>query len=163
MAKALEISSQTTYAEYENADRKMAHSTLIKLSELGFDLNWLITGKIIARISHRLSQLREKQGLTIEEFSAKLIKPISFVNAIETLDIMPSEQFLESAVKAFNETMDFYLPQNKGNIQQRNSEMLNALPQEFLEWLRTDADFKSDFDGLISRWRRIKTLEQQQR
>jgi transcriptional regulator with XRE-family HTH domain len=159
MAKNLNL-KQRAYSNYENGNRKIPRSIIAIVSTFGIDFQWLLEGyQIPARIGHRFAKLREEYGLQPDDFAKKLNKPLSFITAIENYIIMPSRDFLGMSANAFGQTLDFYEPQNKFNKSQRALTDINEKYRDILGDLWPDEEFKSDLDSLISRWRRIKSLE----
>ena len=152
---------------YISDRRKPTYSTIQKIAELcEVNLEWLTTGKIIpARIPYRFQQLHDSTALSTKDFAAKLDKPESFIAAIENGDIWPSEDFLKKALDVFSKDEDFYLPQNVLEKFKRCVDKFKELYPDVIDWMhdKDEKDFQVDFESLVNRWRKIKSLESSQK
>jgi len=151
---------------YISDRRKPTYSTMQKIAEkCEVNLEWLTTGKIIpANITYRFQQLHDSTTLSTKDFAAKLNKPESFITAIENGDIYPSQEFLDKALDVFSKDEDFYLPQNVLDKFKRRAEKFKELYPDVIDWMhdKDEKEFRADFDSLVNRQRRIKSLESKQ-
>jgi len=152
---------------YTSGRRKPTYFVIQKIAELcEVNLEWLTTGKIIpAPVTYSFQQLHDSTALSTKEFAAKLDKPESFIAAIENGDIWPSDDFLKKALDVFSKDEDFYLPQNVLDKFKRRAEKFKELYPDVIDWMhdKDEKEFRADFDSLVSRQRRIKSLESKQK
>ena len=158
--------SKNTIFYYLSGRRNPRLETIQKIAETcSVDLEWLTTGKIIpAPIAHTFKRLIDSTGLTIKDFAAKLDKPESFITAIIDMEIWPSKEFLDNALVVFERDEDFYEPQNALNKFRRRAEKFRDQYPDIIDWVydKNEHEFQADFNSLVTRWRRIKSLEQKQ-
>jgi transcriptional regulator with XRE-family HTH domain len=158
---SLGLSKNTMF--YYLSDRRNPRSDTIKkiAEKCDVNLEWLTTGKIIPALLYtRFKELHDSTALSTKDFAAALNKPESYIEAIENGDIYPSEEFLENARKTFKKNRDFYLARNVLNVQEERTKYFNEQYPELISWISENDEFKMDLDGLVNRWRRIKSLEQ---
>jgi transcriptional regulator with XRE-family HTH domain len=158
--------SENTLFYYMSERTKPTYEIIQKIAEkCDVDLEWLTTGKIIpAPIAHTFKRLIDCTGLSIKDFAAKLNKPESFINAILNMEIWPSKEFLDKALVVFEKDNDFYEPQNVLNKFKRRTDKFREQYPDIIDWIydKNEKEFQVDFNSLVNRWRRIKSLEQKQ-
>lgn len=160
---SLGLSDNTLY--YYMSEKTKPTLIIIKkiADKCDINLEWLTTNDMVipATISHNYQKLIDSKGLSIKDFAAKLNKPEKFIQAIIDREIYPSEEFKKRTIKTFDLDDDYFLPQNINNKRDRNLIKFRQEYPDVVDWMfdKNNHEFRQDFEALISRWRRIKQLE----